>query len=185
LFWQGRPVFIDALSLERRPNSSSLWPAADQFIRLFVLPLLAYRSFGHSPRNSFAVDRSGPTPKELYPLYSFLGRLSPTVGRYVTLPSWLEGARQGSGLYTEANIGSDEKAAFVFGHLLKRFERTLNKLAPDDDRKSTWSEYADDNSYTDETRDRKKAFINAAAGDLTGRMALDVGMQPDRRDQPI
>ena len=36
------PNFIDA-RVRETPEGSSVWPAADQFIRAFILPLLAYR----------------------------------------------------------------------------------------------------------------------------------------------
>ena len=175
LFWGGRPIFIDALSFEKRPEGSSVWPAADQFIRSFILPLLAYRDLGLSPRISFAFDRSGPTPKDLYPLYSRLHRLRPSVLKNITLPAWLEGSNKSKEIYVEPTSGSEEKASFVFKHLLERFTRSLTALAPENDRKSVWSDYAEDNSYTAEMKDRKSTFIRTAAGDLSGKLALDVG----------
>jgi hypothetical protein len=57
LFAGARPVMVDVLSLERRDPRSCVWLAYGQFVRTFLLPLLAER-FVHWPLQStlFARD---------------------------------------------------------------------------------------------------------------------------------
>src|SRR5579863_4053603 len=49
LFRGPAPIFVDVLSFERREAQDSLWPAYAQFVRTFLLPLLAEQNFpsGH------------------------------------------------------------------------------------------------------------------------------------------
>ena len=46
LFRGPDPVFVDALSIERRDAGDPTWLAYAQFVRTFVLPLVANRRFG-------------------------------------------------------------------------------------------------------------------------------------------
>ena len=40
--YNGKPIFIDALSFEGRPAGYYLWLAEAQFVRTFIIPLLAF-----------------------------------------------------------------------------------------------------------------------------------------------
>jgi hypothetical protein len=57
LFQGPRPIFVDLLSFERRDPTDATWLPYAQFVRTFLLPLLAHRHFGLSMRQVFSVRR--------------------------------------------------------------------------------------------------------------------------------
>lgn len=66
LFRGCSPIFIDVLSFERREAQDALWPAYAQFVRTFLLPLLACRA-GHFPLDQlWLASRDGLEPEQLY-----------------------------------------------------------------------------------------------------------------------
>ena len=62
LFRGSEPVFTDALSFERRNPGDPIWKAQAQFVRTFLLPLLANRRWGLSLPELFTTRRDGLEP---------------------------------------------------------------------------------------------------------------------------
>jgi hypothetical protein len=65
LFDGPRPVFVDWLSFERRDPHDPTWLAYAQFVRTFVLPLLAHREFAMQPAQVFLAQRDGLEPEQI------------------------------------------------------------------------------------------------------------------------
>jgi hypothetical protein len=63
LFRGPSPVFVDVLSFERRDRQDSLWPAYAQFVRNFLLPLLAEPA---APSALWLAQRDGLEPEQVY-----------------------------------------------------------------------------------------------------------------------
>ena len=83
------PVFVDVLSFEKRDPTSALWLAQSQFVRTFLLPLLAQKMLGW-PLAATQLRRDGYEPSQIHAALSKWERLQPSIFGPVTLPTWFE-----------------------------------------------------------------------------------------------
>ncbi len=146
LFRGPKPIFVDLLSFEPRQHGECIWRPYAQFVRTFLLPLLANKYFGRSLADVFLTHRDGLEPEEVYRSCRGIRKLLPPFLSYVSLPTWLSGKARKSQVYNQPPLANDEKARFIVQTLLKRLERGFEKLRPTS-RKSTWSDYTACNSY--------------------------------------
>src|SRR5262249_17102854 len=126
LFHGSEPVFVDVLSFERRDPADTRWMPYAQFVRTFLLPLLAVREFGLPLDRILTVQRDGLDPETVYRWAGSLQRLKSPFLSLVSIPKWL-GGRESS--YGKAAASSPDKARFILDGLLKSCERQLNRLA--------------------------------------------------------
>lgn len=178
LFRGPNPVFIDVLSFERRHPADPVWRPYAQFIRAFLLPLLANRRFG-VPLDQLLLGRhDGIEPDEVYRWTSPLGRLSPALLSLVSIPVWLGNRRNQDdpSIYRQELSDSPEKAAFILRAILNGLRRRLRKTEPPPGKTSAWFTYLDsNNNYSAEHFDAKRHFVESAVADLRPRRVLDVG----------
>ncbi len=177
LFRGAEPVFMDLLSVERRDSRDPTWLPHAQFVRTFLLPLLVNRDLGVSLEQVFLSRRDGLEPEEVHRMCGLLRRLAPPFLSLVTLPTWL-GSRvrpDDTALYEKKLLGDAGQAAYVLRSLLRRLQRTLQKLEPRPGRKSAWSDYAAMGHYSAEHAAAKRAFVEAAMKEFRPRRVLDVG----------
>jgi SAM-dependent methyltransferase len=183
LFQGASPVFVDVLSFERREPRDATWIAYAQFVRTFLLPLLAHREFGMLPADVFLRRRDGLEPEELYRWAGFGQRLSREFRSLVTLPHWLTRSmsrRRTSDIYHPKPLQSEEKARFVLDGLLDDCSRKLGHLEPRP-ASSTWTGYLDQKSlYTPSQLEQKERFVREALDLAKPRTALDVGANEGR-----
>jgi SAM-dependent methyltransferase len=177
LFSGPNPVFVDLLSIEKRHPLDSNWLPFAQFLRTFLLPLLANRYFNLSLQMTFTSRRDGLEPEEVYPLCQSWQRWLPPFFSLVTVPTWLMSRRKqpverGSLQY----CSSAGKAKFIFQSLLNHLKRQLALVEPKEKRDSVWSNYmAETLPYTSEQFVEKSAFIDSVMTDLKPKTVLDVG----------
>lgn len=183
LFQGPSPLFIDVLSFERRDPRDANWMAYAQFVRTFLLPLLAQREFGLPAADVFSRRRDGWEPEELYRWAGWRKRLSPGFRSLVTLPQWMAGRmarRTTSETYRPKLLDSEEKAGFVLHHLLQSCRQHLDRLEPRG-ADSTWTGYLDHKSlYTAAQLEQKEKFVREALDLARPRTALDVGANEGR-----
>jgi SAM-dependent methyltransferase len=178
LFAGPTPVFVDWLSFERRDAHDPTWLAYAQFVRTFVLPLLAHREFGVQAGQVFLAQRDGLEPEQVYRMAGAGRRVKPSLLAHATLPTLL-GKRADKGAepatYKPRRMSDAGRAKFVLESLLKRLRRTLLRLAPPA-ATSTWTGYmADLQHYSDSDAQRKEAFVSAALAEVAPTRVLDVG----------
>jgi hypothetical protein len=171
----GKLVFLDALSFEKRPEKSYLWMAAAQFERAFIIPLLVYRLCQVPINFSFSQALDGLDPKDVIGMFSGLKRFNSLVLKHVILPVLLGNKMSPSRGYKLPTAQSENKAYFVFNHMLNRLDSSVKKLKPKISGESTWSDYTNTHSYTDQAFQKKVAFIRKVAADSQGNIVLDVG----------
>lgn len=173
LFHYSRPLFVDVASIETREPGDATWLPYAQFVRTFVLPLLAHSRFGVPLSQVFLAHRDGLEPEAVYALAGWAQRLSPSFLGSVSLPVWL-GGRAGPAP-TRSRLDPDpERARFVLGSLFRRLRRQLDTAAPAAAR-SAWSNYLTTFTYTDQDFARKEAFVRQALAPAVPRQVLDVG----------
>ena len=177
LFRGSEPVFIDALSFERRNPGDPIWKPHAQFVRTFLLPLLANRRWGLPLGEIFTTRWDGLEPEDVYRLCGPLEKIKPRTLSLVSFPTWLS-RRAGPDdqkIYQPHLLANPEKAQFILESLFKRLERTLDSLQPVAQKKSVWSDYMATHSYDDPAFAAKEKFVNEALREFKPARVLDAG----------
>jgi SAM-dependent methyltransferase len=178
LFRGPRPVFVDVLSFERREPRDSTWAAYGQFLRTFLLPLLAYSRL-HMPLDQiFATRRDGLEPEEVWSWTPFLKRLMPPFLSLATMPVWLAARHKPDDkkVYRQRMERDPEKARYILDALFRRLTRLLAAVAPRVGRKSNWSKYlASNHNYSAAHFADKQNFVRDALAGFAPQRVLDIG----------
>lgn len=177
LFRGAEPVFIDLLSFERRDPDDPTWLPYAQFVRTFLLPLLANKYFGLPLDQILSTRRDGLEPEEVYRWLKPSQKFRPPFLSLVSMPAWLAARhdQDDAAIYRKRFCGNPEKARFILESLLRRLGRTLSRLAPEGGRSSVWSDYTATHSYTAEQLAAKQAFVEQAVAEFSPKRVLDVG----------
>jgi SAM-dependent methyltransferase len=182
LFRGNAPVFVDVLSFERRDPRNATWMAYAQFVRTFLLPLAASKYFGATLGETLATRRDGLEPETVYRWAGWGRRLGGPLLGLVSIPHWLTswgpaGARgESAALYRPKPAASPEQARFILRGLLNNCRKQLQKLAPDSNKSSAWTDYLGHKSlYTGRQLVQKEGFVREALGRVGSRTVLDVG----------
>jgi SAM-dependent methyltransferase len=178
LFQGTRPIFVDVLSIERMDPHRPIWLAYGQFVRTFLLPILAYSRLGW-PLQTSLTRRDGYEPEEIYSALSLSGRLQQPALSAVTLPSLLAkkkvGAGGGTGNVASRSVKEPELAKQILLKTLKGLLSQMRKVTPAH-RSSTWSDYAETAThYNDQDHARKREFVTRALAAAKPANVLDVG----------
>ena len=178
LFRGPAPVFIDVLSFERRQPGDATWLPYAQFVRTFLLPLLANQSYGLGLDQILTTRRDGLEPEEVYRWSKPLQRLRPPFFNLVSMPTWLGGKHKqdDASIYQKKLLSDPEKARFILGTVFSGLRRALRRLTPPAGKSSVWSDYmTTNNNYTADHFQAKQAFVKQALEESGSRSVLDVG----------
>jgi len=174
LFEGTRPIFVDVLSIERARPGETIWLAYGQFIRTFVLPMLAHARLGW-PLDTVLTRRDGYEPEEVYAALGWPARLSRPALSAVTLPVLLAGRGSGGSVSTTRTVKDPELAREVMLKMLDGLRQKMLRLAPKQ-RSSTWTDYAETAThYSDDDHARKREFVSHALAAAKPSRVLDVG----------
>jgi SAM-dependent methyltransferase len=177
LFRGSEPVFIDALSFERRNPGDPIWLPEAQFIRTFLLPLLANHRWGLSLAEIFTPRRDGLEPEDIYRWCGPLEKFKPRMLSLVSIPTWLSRKTDPDDrkIYQPHLLANTEKAQFILESLFKRLERALLAFEPAARKESTWSNYMATHSYDDPAFAAKEKFVREALQEFKPARVLDAG----------
>lgn len=177
LFRGSEPVFIDALSFERRDPGDPVWKPCAQFIRAFLLPLLANRRWGVPLVDIFTTHRDGLEPEEVYRLCQSWERLHPRMLSLVSIPTWLSRRANpdDTKIYQPRLLADTEKARYIVESVFNRMVRSLNAFRPAAQKKSNWSGYMAAHSYDDPAFAAKEKFVREALAEFQPMRVLDAG----------
>jgi SAM-dependent methyltransferase len=175
LFQGTQPLFVDVLSIQRAAPNQSIWCPYAQFVRTFLLPMLAHSQLGW-PLQVALTRRDGYEPEEIFSALSWPARLRQPALSAVTLPTILARRINGHTANLAAHTVKDtELARQVILKTLRTLLAHMRKVTPAH-RASTWSDYAETAThYTDEDHARKKAFVAAALDAARPARVLDAG----------
>lgn len=176
LFDGNRPILCDLLSLHQRtPQDAPGWQAYGQFVRHFVLPLLAIAEQGRTPREVFLAHRDGLRAAELAPFIPWHAQLGLAMWLHVRLPARLEKRRIASNT-SKSSQGASRPAADGTPWLISNLRAFIQKLARGCQAVSTWSAYtANRDHYADAELQAKRAAVESLVASLRPRTVLDVG----------
>jgi SAM-dependent methyltransferase len=175
VFTGPRPVLVDALSFERRDSRSTVWLAYGQFVRTFLLPLVAAK-YLHWSLQATLFNRDGYEPGEIYKALPHWHRLRPALFDVVTLAVWLErrGARQG-GVRKPPTANDPRLAAHILERRIARLSKQVRYAAGRQDR-SQWSDYTQTaHHYEPGDVERKVEFVRSTLERLHPAQVLDIG----------
>ena len=174
LFEGTRPVFVDVLSIERARQGESIWLAYGQFVRTFLLPMLAHTKLGW-PLDAVLMRRDGYEPEEIYTALGWPARLTQPALTAVTLPSLLSARGASSASFAPRTMKDPELAQQVSLKTLNGLRKQMRRAAPQR-RNSTWTGYAETAThYSDDDHSRKRAFVTQALAESKPARVLDVG----------
>ena len=175
LFAGPRPVFVDVLSFERRNPNSSTWLAYGQFVRTFLLPLVAAK-FLKWPLQATLFSRDGYEPSMLYRALPRWRRLNPDLFDVVTLAALFE--RSNGKLQKERKPLADvdpELAKHILHKRIDRLGRQIRHVA-ETGSKSQWSEYTQSAShYQAADVNQKQEFVRGVLERNRPGHVLDIG----------
>ncbi len=175
LFQGTEPIFIDVLSIEKMDPRRPIWLAYGQFVRMFLLPMLAYSRLGW-PLQALLTKRDGYEPEEVYGALSWWGRSRQPALSLVTLPSLLAKNKklQAEGVASRS-VDDPELARHILLKTLNGLLSQMRAVTPAH-HSSVWSDYAETAThYTDEDHARKRAFVTHALETARPSRVLDVG----------
>lgn len=172
--WIGaRPVFIDIASFERLAPGEP-WAGYRQFCQMFLYPLMlqAYRGVAFQPLLRGSID--GIPPDVCNRLLPARDLLRAGVLTHVFLQARLA-ARYAS---TSVDVKTELKSVGFHKEMIRANVRGLLRLVGGLERqgkRSEWSEYANDNSYTDADQAAKRDFVATVARSKAWSLAWDIG----------
>jgi SAM-dependent methyltransferase len=175
LFQGIKPVFVDVLSIQRAVPDQAIWYPYGQFVRTFLLPMLAHSQLGW-PLQAALTRRDGYEPEEIYSALSWPARLRQPALSAVTLPSLLANNKKlNAGSLSSRSVKDPEVAQHILLKTLKNLLSHMRQVTPAH-RASTWSDYAETAThYSDEDQACKRNFVAKALAVANPARVLDVG----------
>jgi SAM-dependent methyltransferase len=177
LFNGGRPILVDVLSFEKRDPNSSVWLAYGQFVRTFLLPLIAERVLSW-PLQATLFSRDGYEPRTLYNALGPWQRLNPNLLDVVTLATLFEESG-GKGSRAKPQKKPSTTDPELAKHILLRRIARLDKQIVRSARSETasrWSGYQQAAAhYAVADTEDKQRFVASALERCRPARVLDIG----------
>ena len=140
LFHGAQPVLVDVLSFEPHDPQSAVWLAYGQFVRTFLLPLLAAK-YLKWPLEATFFWRDGYEPGTLYRALQPWQRLYPSLVDVVTLATLLENSGKSAQKARKApSVFDPALAKHILHKRLARLGKQIRHAARSEP-SSTWSGY--------------------------------------------
>jgi len=173
LFSGSQPVLVDLLSVEKRDPLSPMWNAYSQFVRTFLLPLLAHRYLGW-PLAASRFRRDGFEPQDIYPHLSFFRRWIGVARGSITLPLFFDRWSKGGKTPMAFRFSADTCTEILHARF-RSLRKAIQSLEPGKLR-SHWLGYTSHcDHYSLAARIRKEEFVTQALKTARPATVLDVG----------
>lgn len=170
--WLGtQPVFIDITSFERLQPGEP-WVGYRQFCQLFLYPLFlqAYKQIPFHPWLRGSID--GITPSQIRPVMSLRDGLRSGVFSHVMLQAMLERSQSNQSVKRELVESGFHKSLILTN--IQKLKRLVTQLQWAESR-STWSDYAGQNSYAPQETEAKADFVRQAVQSQRWPLVWDLG----------
>lgn len=177
--WIGAsPIFIDIPSFEKLVPGTA-WTGYRQFCKLFLYPLFlqAYKEVAFHSFLRGNID--GVDPEEMNRLVSKRDLLRPGVLMDVYMQAKLQKKYASSQSNVKGEIKQTGFGKELIRQNVRRLTRILEKLNWRQST-STWSDYAENTSYTDSDTERKINFVRDAMKGAERRLVWDLGCNTGR-----
>ncbi len=175
LFQGTQPIFVDILSIQKADLSRPIWYAYAQFVRTFLLPMLAYSQLGW-PLHSVLSRRDGFEPEEIYLALPWTRRFRRPALTSVTLPNLL--AKRSSVVadgMAPKTLSDPSLTKQIIGNTLSGLLTAMRKATPSR-QSSRWSGYAENAvHYNAKDHSDKQQFIASVFAQHRPARVLDIG----------
>lgn len=178
-FVKGRPVFIDVPSIET-VRRRDVWTALDQFLRMFLFPLLLSRYRRFDQKGYFLAHLDGMTLDEVYQIFGPLSALRPGLLLDVMLPYHLQRFAAGDGKTLGIRVNKERSDSRAIAWNLRRLKSKIAALGRRSVADSEWVDYTLANTYTTNETKRKERFIIAFLEEHRIQRVLDLGCNTGR-----
>ncbi len=178
-FLNGRPVFIDILSIEK-PRRRDVWIAYGQFCQMHLFPLLLKRYLNLSTRGYFLDNINGLPVEDVYRMFGRWAALKPALFMDVFLQSYFQKSAAGNIAPLKQKLAQEEAGADAQTINLNRLARKIRKLARARKTESRWSDYITTHTYTPEAEAEKVRYVQAFLTRHAPRTVLDLGCNTGR-----
>ncbi len=172
--WIGtKPVFIDIVSFEHY-SSGTPWVGYRQFCELFLNPLILQAYKGIPFQDWLRGNINGIDPAHLNQLLSFRDIFRRGVLTHVVLHSKLQ---QSFGS-TKMDVGKSMKEGGFDKSMVRQNIINVGRVVEHlewKERKSEWSEYIEQHSYSGSDLEGKRAFVSEVVGEKRWRTVWDCG----------
>ncbi|MEM8770219.1 MAG: class I SAM-dependent methyltransferase [Pseudomonadota bacterium] len=169
-----RPIFIDALSFQPY-KEGDYWTAHRQFCEQFLNPLLMTSIFGLPHNEWFRGALEGvPTP-QLARMLPLSQQLSFRILTHILMPAWFQQSDSGADMEQSKKALQRPLSKNGYLGLLTQLHRWISGLQPRGANKTTWADYAENNSYDGEEHDAKTRAIAAYANACKPALLCDFG----------
>lgn len=176
LFTGPRAIFVDVLSFEPRDPQSPLWVAYAQFVRTFLMPLVAHIHLGW-PLSATQQRRDGYEAADLAPWLPWARRWRYPLRPLVALPLLLQKRvyEKSAGAREYRPHMAPDAAAFAVSRTLRKTRRLLEALDVPQ-RVSRWSGYTETAChYRADDHAAKRSFVHRCLEEIRPLRVLDVG----------
>ncbi len=180
LFRGADPILVDVPSVARVDRTKPIWFAYSQFVRTFLLPMLAHTELGW-PLRAALLRRDGIEPEDLYAALSVNQRLRQPALSAVTLPALLGKSRsKKAGAIPDPTASTPtnkdpELVLHVLQQTVSKLQKQMRRAMPQP-RASTWTAYSGTAThYSEADHAAKRSFVANALGQARLAHVLDVG----------
>lgn len=170
-----RPIFIDHLSF-RLYREGEFWAAHRQFCEQFLNPLLMRAVIGLPFNAWFRGALEGIPTDQIARLLPTKSRLSLRMNAHVFLPARYQRGTQSDAV--RENLGPSGGRGLPrrgYEGLLRQLRNWIAGLQPKDADPSVWSDYAADNTYSNEEQNQKKEVVAEFAAARRPNLMIDLG----------
>jgi 2-polyprenyl-3-methyl-5-hydroxy-6-metoxy-1,4-benzoquinol methylase len=174
LFQGMEPVFVDVLSIQRARPDLPIWIAYGQFVRTFLLPMLAHSQLGW-PLQVALTRRDGYEPEEIFAALSWPARLRQPALSAVTLPSLLAGKAKGNGSLATRTVKDPDLAKQIILKTLNNLRMRMRQVTPAHRASARTGDAETATHYSEEDQHHRIAFVAAALAASKPSCVLDVG----------
>ncbi|MCF6199603.1 MAG: class I SAM-dependent methyltransferase [Hyphomicrobiaceae bacterium] len=168
-----KPTFIDILSFKKY-EEGEVWAGHRQFCNQFLNPLLL-RSITGVPHNSwYRGNLEGIETEQLNALLPMWRKMSINMLSHVVLPTRMQKSAVDSSKQTKA-AQATKLSKNAYKGILQQLHGWIKKLEPAGASSTTWQNYAEVNTYSDDEAKAKAAFITEFCESVQPDMLFDLG----------
>jgi ribosomal protein L11 methylase PrmA len=170
-----RPIFIDHLSFKPY-TEQEYWIGHQQFCEQFLNPLLLRAKLGVRHNTWFRGTLEGISNEELSLLLKLPHKISLRMLVHVILPAFFQRkAYQTNKLKAKALSKRNGLSKAAYKGLLVQLKNWIQILEPKENQRSTWGDYAKDNTYKAHENDIKASFIKKFMEKIKPALVYDLG----------
>jgi ribosomal protein L11 methylase PrmA len=169
-----KPIFMDFLSYVPYVEGD-YWAGHKQFCEQFLAPLVLYSKLNVPYYGWFRGCADGIPLNHLSSLLPIKSKLSWNILANIVMPSYFQSKAIRIKDHKLKKIAKKKFPKTSYRMLLLGLKNFIAKLEIDNNKKTSWSDYADFNTYSSSENDYKKNIISSFSNEISPEIILDIG----------